>query len=172
MEQLLVLDAHNYEEVLPEIYRIAVRGIIFKEGKLLLIQSSFEELKFPGGGQEKGESDIDTLVREVLEETGYHVLEDSVKEFGEVIEKRLSVYEPMIWHQINRYYFCDIDTYQEECCYTESEKKYGFHQVWVTLEDAIKINELMLEREGVQAWNQREYTVLKLLKERMTTIGI
>ena len=113
MEQLLVLDAHNYDEDLPEIYRVAVRGIIFKKGQLLLIQSNFEELKFPGGGQEKGESDIDTLVREVLEETGYHVIRESVKEFGEVVEKRLSVHEPMIWHQINRYYFCDIEDTQD-----------------------------------------------------------
>lgn len=166
MKQILLLDAHNYDETLPEIYRVAVRGIIFRDGKLLLIQSNFGELKFPGGGQEENETDIDTLVREVLEETGYHVIKESIHEFGEVVEKRLSVHESMIWHQINRYYFCDIDTNQEECKYTQDEIECGFHQVWYTLEEAITINQAMLDKEGVQAWNQREYTVLKMLKEQ------
>ena len=165
MKQILIMDAGNYDPTLPEIYRVAVRGIIFVDGKLLLIQSDFGEVKFPGGGKEGEESDKDTLIREVLEETGFHVIPESIKEFGEVVEKRLSVHEPMIWHQINRYYFCEIDSIQEECHYTENELKHGFHQVWFTLDEAISINEEMLSREGRKAWNQREYNVLKLIKE-------
>ena len=165
MKQILIMDAGNYDPTLPEIYRVAVRGIIFVDGKLLLIQSNFGEVKFPGGGKEGEESDKDTLIREVLEETGFHVIPESIKEFGEVVEKRLSVHEPMIWHQINRYYFCEIDSVQEECHYTENELKHGFHQVWFTLDEAISINEEMLSREGRKAWNQREYNVLKLIKE-------
>lgn len=165
MKQILIMDAGNYDPTLPEIYRVAVRGIIFVDGKLLLIQSDFDEVKFPGGGKEGEESDKDTLIREVLEETGFHVIPESIKEFGEVVEKRLSVHEPMIWHQINRYYFCEIDSIQEECHYTENELKHGFHQVWFTLDEAISINEEMLSQEGRKAWNQREYNVLKLIKE-------
>ena len=165
MKQILIMDAGNYDPTLPEIYRVAVRGIIFVDGKLLLIQSDFGEVKFPGGGKEGEESDKDTLIREVLEETGFHVIPESIKEFGEVVEKRLSVHEPMIWHQINRYYFCKIDSVQEECHYTENELKHGFHQVWSTLDEAIAVNEEMLSREGRKAWNQREYNVLKLIKE-------
>lgn len=165
MNKILIMDEKNYDELLPEIYRVAVRGIIFVNGKLLLIRSGFGEVKFPGGGMEEGEDDITALVRETLEETGYHVIESSIREFGEVVEKRLSTNEPMIWHQINRYYFCEVDGGKEECNYTESEKECGFYQVFYTLDEAIKINEEMLEREGVRAWNQREYRVLKLLKE-------
>lgn len=165
MKQILIMDAGNYDPTLPEIYRVAVRGIIFVDGKLLLIQSNFGEVKFPGGGKEGEESDKDTLIREVLEETGFHVIPESIKEFGEVVEKRLSVHEPMIWHQINRYYFCKIDSVQEECHYTENELKHGFQQVWSTLDEAIAVNEEMLSREGRKAWNQREYNVLKLIKE-------
>ena len=165
MKKLLVMDAKNYDVSLPEIYRAAVRGIVFVDGKLLLIRSNFGEVKFPGGGQENGESDKETLVRETLEETGYHVIETSIRAFGEVEEKRLSTHEPMIWHQINRYYFCEVEEKKEECHYTENEKKYGMHQVWCTLEEAIQINQEMLNKEGTLAWNQREYNVLKLLKE-------
>lgn len=167
MKKLLVMDAGNYDPAMEEIRRVAVRGIIFAEGKLLMIQSNFGELKFPGGGQELGESDEDTLIRETLEETGYRVIPSSIRPFGEVEEKRLSVHEDMIWHQFNRYYFCEVEDTQEACCYTESEKKYGFHQVWHTLEDAIGINEEMVHREGEQAWNRRELTVLKMIREHL-----
>ena len=167
MRKLLVMDARNYDTALPEIYRVAVRGIIFLEGKLLLIQSCFGEVKFPGGGQESGESDHDTLIRETLEETGYHVIPDSIREFGEVEELRLSTLEPKIWHQINRYYFCDVDGEKEECHYTMSEQKHGFNQVCLTLDEAIECNWQMLCREGALPWNQREYQVLRLVKESL-----
>lgn len=166
METILVLDAKNYDPSLSEIKRIAVRAIIFIDGKLLLIQSSFGEVNFPGGGKEENESDVDTLVRETLEETGYHIVLDSIQEFGQVEEIRMSTNEPMIWHQINRYYYCNIEDIQGVCHYTKNEMKYGFHQVLYTLDEAIKINEEMLYREGKHPWNQREYNVLKILKEK------
>ena len=165
MRKLLIMDAENYAPDMEEIRRTAVRGIIFVGDRLLLIQSDFGEVKFPGGGQEKGESDEETLIRETLEETGFHVIPESIRPFGEVEEKRLSVHEPMIWHQFNRYYFCDVEELQDVCSYTENEKKYGFRQVWYTLDEAIRINEEMLAREGVQMWNQREYTVLRKIRE-------
>lgn len=165
MKKLFVMDAMNYDAALPEIYRVAVRGIIFIEGKLLLIESGFGEVKFPGGGQESREDDSDTLIRETLEETGYHVVPGSIREFGEVEELRLSTREPKIWHQINRYYFCDVDEEKEACRYTENEKKRGFRQVCLTLEEAVECNWRILCREGALPWNQREYQVLKLLQE-------
>lgn len=167
MKKLLVMDAKNYDPTMEEILRVAVRAITFVDRKLLMINSDFGELKFPGGGQENGECDEETLIRETLEETGYHVIPESIRAFGEVEEKRLSVHEPMIWHQINRYYFCDVEAAHEECHYTENEKKYGFHQVLYSLEDAIRINEETLRREGAHAWNQREYNVLRLIREHL-----
>lgn len=169
MKNILTLDAKNYGPSLPEILRTAVRGIIFRDGKLLLINSNFGELKFPGGGQEEGENDMDTLIRETLEETGCHVIPESVREFGEVEEIRLSVHEPMIWHLISRYYFCEVTDEQEECRYTDNEKKHGFHPVWYTLDEAIAINHATLLKEGVLPWNKREYSVLKLIKEHLNT---
>lgn len=37
MERLLFLDGENYTDDMPEIVRTAVRGIIFADGKLLLL---------------------------------------------------------------------------------------------------------------------------------------
>lgn len=165
MEKILVMDEHNYDENLEEIYRISVRGIIFVAGKLLMIESSFGEVKLPGGGMDQGEDEYQTLVREVKEETGYDVIPESIKPFGEIEEKRLAVYEPMIWHQINRLYFCDVYSEQGECEYSKNEKEEGFHQVFYTIEEALEKNERMLEKEGMQAWNQREYKTLLLIRD-------
>lgn len=58
MDKILVLDAHNYDENMDEIYRVAVRGIIFIDAKLLLIENSFGETKLPSGGIEGDEDDV------------------------------------------------------------------------------------------------------------------
>lgn len=160
MKNLLTLDEKNYGEELEEIRRIAVRGIIFKNGRLLMTESDDGELKFPGGGTEEGEDDIQTLIRETLEETGFTVVPETVREFGEIEEKRLALYENKIWHQINRYYFCEVYNWQSECSYSENEKAHGFKPVWYTLEEAY-------EKNCRRAWNQREYHALKLLKEHL-----
>lgn len=168
MKKLFVLDAHNYPLDLEEINRVAVRGIIFIDGKLLLIENSFGEVKLPGGGVEDQEDDYQALVREVKEETGYDVVLNTIRPFGEVEEKRLSVHESMIWHQISRLYFCDVYPEQGHCDYTENEKKYGFRQVLYTLEEALEKNEIMLKKEGNQEWNQREYKTLLLIKDYLS----
>lgn len=163
MQTILLLDEKNYDETLPEIRRTAVRGIIFRQDQLLLVRSSFGEVKLPGGGQEQGEDDAATLIREVLEETGFQVQPDSIRPFGQVVEKRLSRHEPMIWHQINRYYFCRIAGVQQACQYSENEQRYGMRQVWLPLEEAIRVNRQMVLREGCNPWNQRELRVLEML---------
>ena len=165
MEKILIMDEKNYSSDLEEIYRVAVRGIIFINGKLLMIENNFGEAKLPGGGIDGGEDDYEALVREVKEETGYDVFLESIVPFGEIEEKRLSVREPMIWHQISRLYFCDVAPEQGVCNYTENEKKHGFKQVLYTLEEALEKNKMMLGKERKQAWNQREYKTLLLIRD-------
>ncbi len=167
MKKLLIMDAKNYAPDMEEIYRVAVRGIIFIDGKLLMIENSFGETKLPGGGIEADEDDYTALLREVKEETGFDVIPESIVPFGEIEEKRLSVKEPMIWHQISRLYFCEVYPGQGACKYTENEKKYKFRQVLYTIEEALEKNHAMLEREGKQAWNQREYETLQLIKNHI-----
>lgn len=169
METLLLLDGKNYDPSLPEIRRTGVRGIIFENEKLLMIRTNFGDVKFPGGGQEEGENDETTLIRETLEETGFQVIPESIRPFGEVVEKRLSLHEPMIWHQINRYYFCRITGSPQDTQFSENEQRYGMHPIWCTLEEAIAANRAMLEREGRTPWNQREFRVLELLREKMAS---
>lgn len=148
MEKILIMDEHNYDDNLEEIYRISVRGIIFVAGKLLMIESSSGEVKLPGGGMEPGEDEYQALVREVKEETGYDVIPESIKPFGEIEEKRLAVYEPMIWHQMNHLYFCDVYSEQGQCEYSENEKEEGFHQVFYTIEEALEKTRECWKKKG------------------------
>ena len=167
MKRILIMDEMNYPPDLDEIYRVAVRGIIFVEGKLLMIESDSGELKLPGGGLDDGEDDCQALVREVKEETGYDVIIHTIEPFGEIEEKRLSILEPKLWHQISRLYFCKVNLTKGQCKYTENEIKSGFRQVLYSIEDALEKSKGVLEKDGVQAWNQREYKTLLLIRDHL-----
>lgn len=92
---------------------------------------------------------------------------DSVVPFGEIEEKRLSVHEDMIWHQISRLYFCKVEDGRQECEYSANEKKHGFRPVLYSLEEAIAKNEARLNTRKKMAWNLREYKTLLLIQEYM-----
>lgn len=86
MELLFILDSKNYTDDLLVIERFAVRGLICKNGLWAMQRSNTGEFKIPGGGIEASESWHEALHREVLEETGLHVLENSIQEIGEILE--------------------------------------------------------------------------------------
>lgn len=165
MKRLLLMDARDYDPGLPEIRRVAVRGIIQTGSRMLFAQDCFGMLKLPGGGREEGESDVDTLVREVAEETGYRVIPETAAPFGYIEEKRKSIHEEMIWHQFSRLYFCQVEADRGACHFTGNEQKYGLHFAVCPLEDALENNRRVLEKEGPRAWNQREYKTLLLIRE-------
>lgn len=54
MDTILIMDEQNYDNHLEEIFRVAIRGIIFVDGKLCMIEDSFGKMKLPGGGMESG----------------------------------------------------------------------------------------------------------------------
>lgn len=89
--------------------RVAVRAVIYKNDLLLMVKSNKGDYKLPGGGLEKGEEHKNTVIREVLEETGYNV--NNVREYlGEVIERNNDTFEEgSYFEMISHYYFCEID---------------------------------------------------------------
>lgn len=168
MERLLLLDAKDYDDDKDVWARIAVRGIVFIGDKLLLLNDNKGEVSLPGGGQDEGESDADTLIREIREETGYSVIPDTIRPFGYIEEKRRdfkSYHDDRIFHQISRLYFCEVSAECGETQLSKQEKIYGMRTTMYALDEAIAKNRAMLDTVGNLAWNQREYRSLLLIKE-------
>lgn len=165
MKTLLTIDEKDYDSTLPDFKRIAVRGIFFVNGKMVFIEATSGELKIPGGGMEEGETDQQVLIREVQEETGYIVKPESIKAFGEIIERRMAKYEPMIWNQINRLYFCEVEETKTECNYSQNEIKQGFKLAYYTIEEALEHNKKYLLEIGEDLEKEREYQILKLIQK-------
>ncbi len=90
MRSLFELDAKNYDMHSKPFIRPSVRGILIHGNKVCMVHSiKYNYYKFPGGGMEPGENQVDTLIREVAEESGLAVIPESIQEYGSVhrIEK-------------------------------------------------------------------------------------
>ncbi|MBQ2230357.1 MAG: NUDIX domain-containing protein [Oscillospiraceae bacterium] len=139
--------------------RTACRGIVIKDGKLLL---SFESLTgqwmIPGGGLEPGEDELTCCAREVAEETGLIVQpSDCVLEIDEY-------YESFKW--VNRYFFCEV-TGKAELNLTEREKEVGMEPRWLHLDEIIRIFSKHASYADTDEMRRgmylREYTALREL---------
>lgn len=167
MKRLLILDANDYSDEMDEVVRTAVRGIIFVGDKIMLIEDSSGGVKLPGGGQEDGESDTDTLIREIREETGCSVIPDTIRPFGYIEEKRRdtkSQHQGVVFRQISRLYFCEVSSKRGETELSKQEKSCGMRSGMYTIDEAIAKNRAILDTVGEYAWNQREYRTLLLIK--------
>jgi 8-oxo-dGTP pyrophosphatase MutT (NUDIX family) len=160
----LIIDLHNYIEGGSVFKRTAVRGIIKNNNKYLLIHSKYGDHKFPGGGLKQGESLEQTLLREVQEETGYLVKNESITEGLFVNEKRKGDPDDIL-DMDSYYFFCDVYETIVERNLDDYEVEYNYKVVWMTLEEAITNNELLKEYENIP-WIKRETMVMKNLLEK------
>ncbi len=113
--------------------REAVRAVILKGKKLVMMQTNKGDYKFPGGGLEKGENNIEALKREVKEETGYNVIKIG-ELLGKATERRRDIYEDNTYFVMNSYYYvCEIgdekgrqnlDEYEKEQQFTVKNSRY------------------------------------------------
>lgn len=146
-------------------FRKAIRAIIYKDNKLLLIHSEINgDYKFPGGGMEIAETEIDTLKREVLEESGYNIT--NYEKFGEIIE----IDEPLdtenydIFKMHSIYYLCNIDKTISTLSLDDYEKELKFTPKWIEIDKALEINKSILSNKiNVPRWCKRETYVLEYL---------
>ena len=111
MRLLFEIDLKNYDKTGKIFKRPSARAIIIKDNKIYMVHSLvYDYYKFPGGGIEKDESNIDALIRETAEEAGLVVIKDSIKEYGYVhrIQKAKDEGYSM-FIQDNLYYLCDVE---------------------------------------------------------------
>ena len=160
MKILATFDSKDYQDTTEVFEKYSVRGIIMRDGKLAMQCSRDGEYKIPGGGLEEGESRIDALIREIKEETGLHVCEDTIQELGVIVELRKDLFQESqkyICHSL--FYYCEVDGIQDELKLTASEVAKGYELKWATPQEVYERN-ILIEKDP---WNILDTAFIKLL---------
>lgn len=141
--------------------RAGCRGIVIKDGKILL---SYETKKdtwmIPGGGSEDGEDDRACCIREISEETG------SVVDLSPCVLEIDEYYEDVKY--ISRYFF-GVIVGETERKLTPAEIEGGLEPVWTSVRKAEKIFSRHASYSQTDEMKRglylREYTALKNLAD-------
>lgn len=156
------VDLENYDLNGNVYKRSAVRGIIRKGEQYAMIRSTaYGEYKFPGGGMKEGERFVDTLIREVKEETGLAVVHQSWRYMGTAEERRKGERNDLLW-MLSHYFYCQVEETIGAQQLDNYEKEYGYGLLFVNLEAAIKVNEQLLDVKQIP-WTRRDTLVMKYL---------
>lgn len=125
--QIEIFDNGLLKEDIKDVpHRTACRGIVKKDGLYLLTRLKENDIHmFPGGGIEDNETPEEACIREVLEETGYHVTVQ--KETVRITEYFID----SIWTNI--YFICEYQS-KGSINLTEEEIDLGLETLWVTEE--------------------------------------
>jgi len=115
-------------------FRPSIYAIIIKDNQLLMTKFGKYGYFLPGGGIDLGENHIDTLIRELKEETGYTV------EVGDLLDIQTAFFKSPIKekysHTIKIFYRAEIVSENpEDIKLTESETILKVTQEWVNLSE-------------------------------------
>ena len=167
MKSLTHIDRKDYDDTWPRIISNCVRAIIVADNKIALLYSQkYKIYLMPGGKIDKGETEIEALIREVKEEAGLVVIPKSINEFGRVTTVRRGMFfefEGEVYDERASYYTCDVEDVVLETDFTESEKRFDFSFGYFSFEQAILANELAM-KSGIN-WIDSETYVLKLFSK-------
>lgn len=155
MKEIDIWGANRFETHIKT--RVACRGIVIKDGKLLV---SLEEISdywlLPGGGLENGETLAECCAREIEEETGYVV--EVLKEFLVMNE----YYEE--YKYVSHFFVCKVIGKGEQRL-TESEIRRGLIPQWVDIQFFVDIvsrhQDYAPTNEEKRGAYLREYTAIR-----------
>lgn len=166
MRLLFELDAKDYDINGVRFVRPSARGIIIKNGLIALVHSiKYDYYKFPGGGIEKDELKTDALKREVTEETGLIVIDESIKEYGYVHRIQKGKIED-VFEQDNYYYLCDCVDEITKQSLDKYEEEENFTLEFINPYEAIKANRTSFHGPKDNTMLERDTKVLELLIEK------
>ena len=169
MKELFRMDRQNYNPEGKIYARPSSRGIVEKNGKILLNYIAKHDcFEFPGGGIEPGETPQQALVREIAEETGCVVIPESIEEYGVVVRRQQDSRDPDgIFEQMNYYFFCQVKDETVPRKPDEHEIKDGAEPVWVdSLFEPVRRNRRAFARIG-EPFVDRERRVMDMADEEL-----
>lgn len=139
LPELLEIQNSAVTDFLPTI-RNATRALIVRNNHILLLKKEYEDgqtrLAFPGGGQETGETLIQALNRECMEEIGTEVEVTKLLHVAEHFKPRST--EPLIMrHLVDFLFECTVpDSYTPQNGHHPDK-----HQVAVVWEDIMQVTQ-------------------------------
>lgn len=149
--------------------RIAARGIILKEHKILLMYTKYyDDYSIPGGGVDSEEALIEGLQRELSEETGAQEIE-VISEYGYIDEYRPYYKEDYdLMHMISYLYVCDVKGDLQEAQLEDYEVANGMKAKWVDIDEAIQHNKkLIASNNSIGDSLERETYILERVKKEL-----
>lgn len=163
MRLLFNIDPKDYDPNDKAFIRPSVRSIIIRDNKVAMIHSlKYDYYKFPGGGIEADETQIDTLIRETAEESGLRVIPSSIKEYGYVHRIHKGELEG-IFIQDNYYYLCQAEDQILSQKLDDYEADESFTLEFIAPEQAIAANRNKEHGPKNFYMIEREAKVLELL---------
>ncbi|PAT01945.1 hypothetical protein CI105_03555 [Candidatus Izimaplasma bacterium ZiA1] len=145
--------------------RLVVRGVVFKENKLLVVFPKDEMIYgTPGGGVDPGETLIDALKRELKEEVGAEKI-NIIEYIGTMSSLRKGMYDDNTYTPLHHYYLVDILEFGNQSL-VDYEQEIGLDFGFVDIDDAIYINEKSLEKRDQEYLDfyTNQQTIIKELK--------
>ncbi|TCK92732.1 ADP-ribose pyrophosphatase YjhB (NUDIX family) [Natranaerovirga hydrolytica] len=150
--------------------RIAARGIVIKDSRILLLYTKrYNDYSFPGGGVDTEEDIITGLKRELKEETGAKNIE-VMDGFGYIDEYRPHYKEECdMIHMVSYFYICQIDDELDSVNLEDYEIANGMVPVWVDINEAIKHNKKVIssKEESMGLSIERETLALELVAKEL-----
>jgi len=149
--------------------RIAARGIILRNHKILLMYTKYyDDYSLPGGGVDSEEEIIEGLKREISEETGAQAIE-VVSEYGYIDEYRPYHKEDYdLMHMISYLYLCNIKGDLQEAQLEDYEIANGMKAQWIDIDEAIQHNkELIASNNSIGQSLERETYLLERIKNEL-----
>ena len=167
MRLLFEIDLDDYNKFGKAFIRPSARAIIIKDNKIYMVHSLlYDYYKFPGGGIDKDESNIDALIRETAEEAGLIVIKDSIKEYGYVHRIQKSDHDDYsMFIQDNYYYLCDVENNRINQKLDDYEEHEKFTLELVNPKIAIDANRNKNHGSKDMIELEREAKVLQILVE-------
>ena len=151
------------------IHRKAARAIVLKNDNILLLYTArYHDYTLPGGGIDEGESEVEGLTRELIEETGAQYI-NNIQPFG-LYEEYRPWYKNNadVMHMQSYCYVCDIADELLAPTFEAHEIQNGMTPVWKNIYQAIAHNEETIANSNKKGLSiERETFLLKLIVKEL-----